>query len=66
MKDGKFNIGIYAFAGIMGMIAGGLFSRSQYYLGQADAYDKMTDELAKVSEDAEKALVDILKNGESE
>ena len=59
MKNGKFNLGVYAFAGIMGLIAGGLFSRSQYYQGQADAYEKVTDELNELSNEAEGLLKEI-------
>lgn len=56
MKNGKFNLGWYAFAGVMGMLAGGCFSRAQYHKGQADAYTKITEDLEKINTEVEEKL----------
>ena len=56
MAEGKFKMGWYLFALGGGVLAGGLFSRAQYHKGQADAYKKISEDLEKLSDEAEKML----------
>ena len=44
-----FSAGWYLFAFVGGLLSGLMFSRSQYYQGQFDAYSDMVEDLDKPS-----------------
>lgn len=50
MKDKMdFSAGWYLFAFVGGLLSGLMFSKSQYYQGQADAYSDIAEDLEKLS-----------------
>lgn len=50
MKNEKFNLGAYTFAGVIGLLSGLSVSRSLYFKGKMDALKEMEDELNKIEE----------------
>lgn len=43
--NNKFNAGVYAFASILGFVAGGLFVRTQLNSTDTDEIDKLAEEV---------------------
>lgn len=67
MKDnGKFNLGWYLFAGVMGILSGACFSKSMYHKGRVDAANEITENMYKVFDDFDKVLDEALDKEESE
>lgn len=64
MKNGKFSLGWYYFALCGGLVSGLLFSRAQYHKGQADAYNKIAEDLSRLSKEGELWLDEHKKEDE--
>ena len=65
MKNNKnFSLGWYAFAAIGGLTSGLLFSKAQYHKGQADAYNKIANDLQELSDGIEQGLTKMDKKEE--
>lgn len=57
MKNGcKFNVGLYCFAFVGGLLSGLLFKEARYYQGKADAYNEMTDILNETIQNSKGVL----------
>lgn len=56
MKDGKFNLGVYAAGCVLSLLGGLCFSKAQYFKGKADAYNECTDMLKEFDESIQEAI----------
>lgn len=47
----KVNLGWYAFAGMVGLVSGLCFSRSQYYQGRIDMAEEFKEGMIKIRDE---------------
>lgn len=56
MKSSKFNVGMYLFAAVGGLVSGLYFSKAMYHKGKLDAYNETHESLCKLAEDIQGVL----------
>lgn len=64
MKSSKFNIGMYLFAAVGGLVSGLYFSKAMYHKGRLDAFREVQGDLSKLAEDVMDVLDRQEGNGE--
>lgn len=55
-KNEKFNLGVYAFAGIMGVIVGSSYSKLMYFKGRKDHSEEVQQKLIDFAQGVEKIM----------
>lgn len=65
MKSSKFNLGLYVFAAVGGLLSGLSFSKALYHKGKVDAFKEVQGELDKLAKGIKDVLDKREESGES-
>lgn len=62
----SFNVGVYLFSILVGLVFGLLFSRIQYHKGKRDAYEEMDHDIQHLIEKYAKETRSFIENVKGE